>query len=149
MEIIDRDTSKDAYYLNINRPNGATEKVDVTRMFACGYNANLYGKIVTATKDAGRGDVLEFVDETAPPTPAEIDWESDVAPLLRIVDRAENDDYYDFAAICTARNAYDKALATWKIAHPEGVRARELMQQKDDAERQERTENSFLGRGID
>jgi len=44
--------------IDVKRPNGNIETIDVTAKFRIGLNDKLFAQVVVATRQAGRGDVL-------------------------------------------------------------------------------------------
>ena len=120
--------------LEVKRPNGQIETVE----WRNGHITDtIFAKIKSATKEAGRGDVLRWheVDNRTP---------ADIAYIDVLIARGQYEDAAvsgkDPQAIITLRRAAETALADWSIKYPQEAKK---MQDEDAQARADR--NAELG----
>ena len=120
--------------LEIKRPNGQIETTDWRDNYM---DNNLFAKIKSATKDAGKGEVLRWykVDNR---TPAEIAYIDVLKAQGRYEDAAEAGN--NPQAIITLRKAAEAALADWSSKYPDEAKK---MQDDDTHARADR--NADIG----
>lgn len=100
--------------LEVKRPNGQIENIDVSNKFPIGLNDKLFSGIKAATANAGRGEVVRWytVDDRDKAAKA---YDA-VLAAQGLADRDGNAAY-----VIRARMAADKALAEWRAAYPQAA----------------------------